>query len=247
MAKKIIKHISDIFDGEISYDISSSGTRILNDHDVYRDIYDPADQFTITFKAYNEETNNDDTIAFIKLNLFRYTDIDTAVEYIDEVGYDEMDAVQYVSRYLDQLKEDEDIEAATLHFQICELHNFYVSPKFRGKGVSEALTLRLPQIIEEIAPYDTTYISTYINPFNEQKEISEADALTETGFGGYVGKSNAQNDIKEAAKKSLKRCGFRDVGDDHYVADCDEIIETARQNDVFYDIMFPTHDYKEIE
>ncbi len=247
MEEKLIRHLSDIFDQNIYVDISSNISRVLDDHRIYRNLSFPADAYTISFMTLNDKTGELETVAFLMISLLRYGSIEEAKAILEDYDGDRMDAVEYVEELIETEKKnyDEDI-FDPIDIQICDLHNFYVSPKYRGKGVSEALTLRLPQIIEELSPASATYISTYINPFVDQLDIGLAKELNERGFGGYSkGMDVDMDEVRAAAKKSLERCGFVNVGNDHYVIDCADLAYIAEKNEVHYETTSQTCEYEE--
>lgn len=224
----MFKTLSDIFDGEtITMNVESYYERKVTSH-IARTPYAPESTYKFEFSAYDEELDDAGTFAFLILKVQEYANIENAVEYADYKGGDEYPTVEYAR---DFLRKNQNYYKAVLEqdecITICEMHNLYVSPKHRGKGISEAIKLMLPALLMENG-YSSAVITTYINPFVRQTDITEHTETSADGFGGYVDKDKEVDPtLHKIMDKSLKRCGFMDMGNRYYATTSDDLLALA--------------------
>ncbi len=220
----MIKTLYEIFDSNINMAVSSSYKRNVKNC-IARDPYYPDTTYQFEFSVFDEESDEEVTFAFLTLKFQEYADIEDAYEYSDYRGGDEYSSVECACRFL---KENEDYYSEILAengcITICEMHNLYVSPRFRGRGISEAIKAMLSALIMELG-YGSAVVVTYINPFKDQTDIPDKSRLCAEDFGGYV------NDDKEIDPelysimgKSLKHCGFIDMGERYYLTTLDYLL-----------------------
>lgn len=225
----MIKSLYEIFGERVKLDITSSRTRYALEECFARDPYFPEESHKVVFSHYNVETDEDEPFAFLILNVQQYGDIEEAYDIADHKGGDEFDTAEYACEYL---KKNEGFYEQVVSSEgcvtICEMHNLYISPKYRGRGISEAIKLMLPKILFEIGYGDAVFV-TYINPFIKQTEIADRTSLCAESFGGYVNNGEIDKNLLEVMEKSLKKCGFKDIGDRHYAATTTEIITVAEE------------------
>lgn len=225
----MIKSLYEIFGERVKLDITSSRTRYALEDCFARDPYFPEESHKVVFSHYNEEADEDEPFAFLILNVQQYEDIEEAYDIADHKGGDEYDSTEYACKYLkDNASFLDEMTELEQRITICEMHNLYISPKYRGRGISEAIKLILPKILFEIGYGDAVFV-TYINPFTVQTDITEKTSLCAESFGGYVNNGEIDKNLLEVMEKSLKKCGFKDVGDRHYAATTLELIDVAEK------------------
>ncbi|WP_026653426.1 GNAT family N-acetyltransferase [Butyrivibrio proteoclasticus] len=232
----MIKTLEDIF-GEnetLSMDIHGCIRRKISNR-LVRDIYEPADAFTISFTYFDPESFEYEKVAFMKLLIQTHKSLEEAMKISDARGGDEYSATNCAAYYYNNFMDEADIacfEENECQVPICEMHNLYISPKFRGKGLSEALIMQLPNILAELG-YTDAIITTYINPFKEQKELSEVKELSSESFGGYCDNGeetiSVDKNVVKAAEKFLKKCGFEDCGNRYYATTAQKLVNLGEK------------------
>lgn len=233
---KHIKNLEEIFGRNIEMQITGGFCRKIGSS-LMRDANQINDSYTIILSTYDEEDDDKDVVvAFMNLNIVVFDSLEEAWDLADAEGEDEASSTEYAIRYIYDAKNDGRNGYIEINdfYVACDLKNLYISPKFRGKGVSKAITLLIPEIVHEVG-YGAAVITTYLNPFAKQVELTEDMQFDPNEFGGYsLEDGTLDPEIIKNASKSLKDCGFADYGDNHFVTDTVELRKIGIQNGFDY-------------
>ncbi len=224
------KQIEMIKDG-LYLDISSYATYYTNRTDIKKSGYYPFTQYSLTWKALDcENDKNDDYEAVAKMELWcaQFIEAEDGFEPLDECSQETLDVFDCAYRHAQKMKVEAwlPIDKQKHHWepaQFVYIKHFYISPKYRGLGLSVQLLMSLTKILPDIGySSDDAIIATLPNPFEKQKQLKLYGALGDGCFGGYMEKdNNRRKKMLDIMIKPLQTCGFtkyNDGADNIYIA-----------------------------
>ena len=203
----------------------------------------PYDTYRITWSYYVEELTDEELtdeeladegedddpyvpIAMAEIWTANFEDFDEAVEYMDDCSGDACGAAEtalsYYKKYPKRCKHLKNDMVWGCGAEVIELHTFYVSPEFRGKGIATSILLKLPELLGQLN-IEQGIITAYINPFiNQTKSLSDKDSVK--WFKGYFEdkvverysrmKTEESKEISKALEHIFEKCGFSKMGED---------------------------------
>lgn len=248
MSKKSLPKFEEVFENGLKVDVISNAFDLrLKGSGMYRTAYNPFNSYTIKIYEpgeWDEETDEpseDRLVAFMKVESAVFNSPSHANNIVDIEGDDDyLCLCDAASRYEKKYNSESDAVIDKLPTIIILWDNFYISPEYRGKGLSDLLTLRMPDFISAAGlPVNTfwlerAYVVTKVNPFSKQDVVlTETTSLSTDAFGGYREIANTMaversldeqtKKIASKAEKSLKRCGFKHMGQRIYCTTLDSI------------------------
>lgn len=203
---------------------------------------------TLSIQTYNQfrdtiinvtgfEDDSDEPIDLARIRLKVgiypvYLDDDELFAIVDAENVDSGSTISDILKYRKEIDcYHEDLLSEDQRIAIVELHELYIEPQYRGKGLSAEILFRLPNIIQSYFNIDCGYIGTYINPYRKQSTISEMPKYGEQ----YVGNKLDQETYK-IMRRTIEVAGFRPISNKkkerHFVASMSSILEAAEDNDM---------------
>ena len=228
----------DILD-EVKLDVRSFfPTFALTDRWVRKDVYCPYNRVLLDFYVveFLEEDEEDDekevSLARIELRLGKFRNEDELLVDSDEdvdFGGSASSLKQYVELYKNG--DYKDVSDSWCFIYLCELHTFYISPEFRGKGLSKYFLAIIPRLLEMLFGIKNAGIVAEINPFRRQGSLNTKRKFKSNGYQD----DNKDPLLVERVEKSLKSMGFKKVSDDlNYVTDMEKLFEKAYEKGVWF-------------
>ena len=228
----------------------------------------PYDTYRITWSYYVEEptveelTDEEPTdeeeddpympIATAEIWTANFQNFDEAVEFMEECSGDTCGAAEtalsYYKKYPKRCRCIRNHLDWDCGAEVIELHTFYVSPEFRGKGVATSILLHLPELLRQLN-HDQGIITAYINPFNNQtKSLSDKNNgnwckgdFEDKGIERYSRmKTEESKEIAEALKHIFEKCGFSKIGEagEYYAVSTEYLRDQAVKRKVVDEEMF---------
>ena len=206
--------------------------------------YDRRNNIHIAF-FNNKEDGERDYVAKIELRVCDYPDAETMFDVADE-NADSFEAAGIAGDYIALQSDPDKEDIYTFGINVCEIHTLYISPSYRGSGLSKHLFLMIPELLGTYTGREFAIFTIYVNPFKEQADLSESECEPEKY--GYAD-NEADKHLLEVMRAALISAGFVPTDDTgkRYAADADAIRLTAEkaginanvsdyfsENDVFY-------------
>lgn len=164
-------------------------------------------------------------VAWIELRMVSGDSLDGAFELCDDLSEDSYGMWESVNTYVRSRKkliseEDRLNLSRTSAVTLCELRTFYVSPEFRGKGVSKALIAIIPLVMEKLMRCPgMIFLFAHVNPFRDQVSLEQFWDTFKAGEGTLYMNGDDPEGIGKIAEKALVGAGFAKVDKDrNYVA-----------------------------
>ena len=209
----------------------------------------PVDTYRIIWEYYylDDETDEDgyETIAIAEIRTASFDNFEQAKDYMDECSQETYDwticAEAYYNKYPKRCKVIRESNRSFDELNLIDLHTFYISPKYRRKGIGKIIMLQLPELFTELGlGYGLIY--AYVNPFvNQDMDLTIDKNDEESGMKCFdsdlIEYSNQETEeskqMTEVLKNFLEKCGFSLVGkDNHYVVSTEYMLKQSFKNKV---------------
>jgi GNAT superfamily N-acetyltransferase len=207
---------------------------------------EPVDKYQIIWEYYHFDAETDEeryeTIAAAEIwSVNTFEDFDQAADYMDECSQETYDSViyseEYYKKYPEKCEKVRSVYENDLEIYLYNLHTFYVSPKFRNKGIGTLLILQLPELMLQLGLVNgLMYIC--INPFVRQDiDLSGDENIFSEQIEYSYQETEESKKIADIFRKLLEKCGFSTVDDkDHYIISMQYLREQAVKNKVLEEI-----------
>ena len=252
MMKKF-KTLDEIFNNEVKVRVNAEFApfRIQCDGPI-RESADPYDAYCIVWTNYylDEETSDEifETVAMAELRASSFGDYVQAIEYMDDCSDDARESAIVAGKYFEMFprrcREIKWFQKFYGGVSIYDLHTFYVSPKFRGKGVATVILQQLPLLLRELH-LSHGIITAYINPFKRQdvelpdSEDKMFDSFNDDRLIKYSNhKSTQSKEITEQLKKLLEKCGFSNTHDMYYAVSLEYLAGQAKKKSAMSEYVY---------
>lgn len=188
---------------------------------------EPVDRYQIIWEYYyyDDETDEDgyEIIAAAEIWSATFENFDEATDYMDECSQETYDSVvyseEYYKRYPERCENVRSVYECDEDIYLYNLHAFYVSPKFRCKGIATMLIYQLPELMMQLGLVNGL-MYTCINPFTRQDiDLSKGENVFSEDQTEYsYQETDESKKIAGVLRKLLEKCGFSTVDDeDHYI------------------------------
>ncbi len=215
---------------------------------------EPVDRYQITWEYYylDDETDEDgyETIAAAEIwTVDTFENFEQAADYMDECSQETYDSVicseEYYKKYPERCEKVRDVYEDDQEIYLYNLHTFYVSPKYRNKGIGTLLILQLPEIMLQLGLVNGLLYAC-INPFIRQDIDLSGD---ENIFSGQIEYSDQETEeskkIAEILRNLLAKCGFSAVdNEDHYIVSMQYLRKQSVKNKVLEEIGYDTWEHE---
>lgn len=164
-------------------------------------------------------------IAWMELRMVSGDSLDGVFELCDDLSEDSCGMWESVDTYARTRKrlisgEDRLKLARASAVTLCEFRTFYVSPEFRGKGISKALISIIPLVLEKLMRCPgMIFLFAHVNPFKEQVPLEQLRDVFKSGSEIPYMNGEDPEGVGKVAEKALEKAGFAKVDKDrNYVA-----------------------------
>ena len=169
-------------------------------------------------------------VAKLELRIRKYSDIDQML-LIADMEADDMDSAESARAYM----EKSCIEGQDGFF-VCKMHTFYISPEYRGMGISKLCYAFIPRLLSSNLNIDSAIVTACVNPYANQESLNASDFEP----GGYImadSKTPEANRVIKTAAMALERAGFTavDKTKKRYAASTDALRSEAEKDAVLRD------------
>ncbi len=225
---------------------------IIGDRCIRYDM-EPVDKYQITWEYYylDDETDEDgyETIAVADIwSVDTFETFEQATEYMDECSQETYESVVYsegyYKKYPERCEKVRSVYEDDLEIYLYNLHTFYVSPKFRNKGIGTLLILQLPELMLQLGLVNGLLYSC-INPFERQDiDLSDDESIVNGEFEYSDQETEESKKIADIIRKMFKKCGFSPVDENHYLVSMQYLREQAVKNKVLEEIGCDTWEHE---
>ena len=164
-------------------------------------------------------------VAWMRLKMVSGDSLDEIFDLCDALSEDSYGMWESVSAYARSKKmlisgEDRLSLSRARAVTLCEFRTFYVSPEFRGKGISKALISFIPLVLEKLMRCPgMIFLFAHVNPFKEQVPLEQLRDVFESGSEAPYMNGEDPEGVGKIAEKALENAGFAKVDKDrNYVA-----------------------------
>lgn len=204
---------------------------------------EPVNRYQITWEYVpsDEENEEDDYEIIAAAEIWSVTTLENfekATDYMDECSQETYDSVfyseEYYKKYPERCENVKHVYECDEELYLYNLHTFYVSPKFRRKGIATLLILQLPEILMQLGHVNGIWY-TCINPFKRQDIdlTKNANVFYEDQVEYSYQETEESQKIADVLRKLLEKCGFSKIDDeDHYLVSTQYLREQAVKNKV---------------
>ena len=205
---------------------------------------EPVNRYRITWEYFYSDDEDDDndgyeTIAAAEIwSVTDFENFEQATEYMDECSQETYDSViyseEYYKKYPERCERLKSVYECDEEVYLYNLHTFYVSPKFRNKGIATMLIYQLPELMMQLGLVNGL-MYTCINPFTRQDiDLSNNENIfSEDQIEYSYQETEESQKIADILRKLLEKCGFSTVDDkDHYIVSMQYLREQAVKNKV---------------
>ena len=197
----------------------------INGYESVRRGTTPYDSYQILWKCdeYDGKKYREETIAMAEIRSSKFENYQVALEYMDDCDMDTLGtatcAYEYYHRFSKRCNQIKELKKMLDIVNIYDLHTFYISSKYRHRGISTVILQQLPEIMKQLNLADGI-ISAYVNPFECQDiDLSQkwkCDYFKKLLYSDL--KTRESIHIGAILKKQLKKCGFSEMYDRRYYA-----------------------------
>ena len=197
----------------------------INGYESVRRGTTPYDSYQILWKCdeYDGKKYREETIAMAEIRSSKFENYQEALEYMDDCDMDTLGtatcAYEYYHRFSKRCNQIKELKKMLDIVNIYDLHTFYISSKYRHRGISTVILQQLPEIMKQLNLADGI-ISAYVNPFECQDiDLSQkwkCDYFKKLLYSDL--KTRESIHIGAILKKQLKKCGFSEMYDRRYYA-----------------------------
>lgn len=197
----------------------------INGYESVRRGTTPYDSYQILWKCdeYDGKKYREETIAMAEIRSSKFENYQEALEYMDDCDTDTLGtatcAYEYYHRFSKRCNQIKELKKMLDIVNIYDLHTFYISSKYRHRGISTVILQQLPEIMKQLNLADGI-ISAYVNPFECQDiDLSQkwkCDYFKKLLYSDL--KTRESIHIGAILKKQLKKCGFSEMYDRRYYA-----------------------------
>lgn len=200
-----------LFNDELMVRIWTNGDFLLTESGLVRKAAQPYTHSTIEWYEVDDDGNYM-TVALMDLKTTCFWKTDEMFWSLDEISAGYGYLFEAATKYADEHDFGWSVEDGSER-EYCEINHFYISPKYRGKGLANALLLQLTNILPELyIESDRAVIVTIVNPFRDQeRDLSGVRGLVSEAFGGYEDDKTRKKELTEIMVKPLNTCGFEKV------------------------------------
>ena len=188
--------------------------------------YDCKNRLFITF------WDDEDAVAYMELRVCWYPGISNILDISDEDADSEESAATAMAYIKDGIEEDDDVWEDE-EIVVCEIHTFYISPDYRGMGLSKRLMLMIPYLLECYINCSDAVVTAYVNPFKNQECTADSEPVRTKREYGY---DCADEELLSTMRKALTGIGFEDVMGNgrNYATDLKELASAADNEGLYY-------------
>ena len=197
----------------------------INGYESVRRGTTPYDSYQILWKCdeYDGKKYREETIAMAEIRSSKFENYQEALEYMDDCDTDTLGTAtcsyEYYHRFSKRCNQIKELKKMLDIVNIYDLHTFYISSKYRHRGISTVILQQLPEIMKQLNLADGI-ISAYVNPFECQDiDLSQkwkCDYFKKLLYSDL--KTRESIHIGAILKKQLKKCGFSEMYDRRYYA-----------------------------
>ena len=200
---------------------------------IHKNVYTPYNRMLVDFyiRLYPEEDEEKEVnIARMDLRTANFDDVEELLVDSDEdadFGSSASTLVDYIQNFREY--DYEWVEDANDKIVLCELHTFYISPEYRGKGLSKYFLAAIPTLLDMICGIKSAGVVATINPFLHQGSLNSKRKFKSNGYQHE--KKNPK--LVEQIDRSLTSAGFKKISEKlEYATDLYELKRIALEKGI---------------